>query len=375
MMNSDDPKQPPFAPQQEHQHQQQQQEEQQQQQPAPLTATCSSDSRSSIRTMNEPSVATTCAVEQQQLARQEEEESPQISSSILDYHHHHPYPPSSSSAFERPHCIPLTSLAAEEKQQEDAIEVEAFQDEEDKTMYYKIIYPRSVLRRYHRTRTSSLHNSSHHQPPPPPLHVHAKDDDLRDPDDGPLVVTFSLSEDDGESSFFDSLCFHPCHGCTDLFHTKTILRKTTALGELQARNKEAPVISDRQVSFSQLKIAEYDMTLGNHPAAVSGPPVMLDWDSPPIERVVTVDEYELSRQPRRKRKQLKLSFKDRQGILFERKGFTEQEVNQAWAEALQIRKQREETLNRGLILMFFDDVWESTCRKYHRLTNGLSGWI
>jgi len=366
MMDSDDDTNQPHAPQQE----QQQQEEQE----APRTANASSDAISSIRTVNEPPVATTRAVEEQEKKEQRQQ---QLSAPVLDYHHHHQYP--LPSAFERPPLLclpPLTSLAAEEKQQEDAIEVEAFQDKEENTMYYKIIYPRSVLRRYHRTQTSSLHNPGHHQPAPP-AHVHSKDDDLRDPDDGPLVVTFSLSEDDdAESSFFDSLCFHPCHGCTDLFHTKTILRKTTALGELHARNKEAPVISDRQVSFSQLKIAEYDMTLGNHPAAVSGPPVMLDWDSPPIERVVTVDEYELSRQPRRKRKQLKLSFKDRQGILFERKGFTEQEVNQAWAEALQIRKQREETLNRGLILMFFDDVWESTCRKYHRLTNGLSGgWI
>lgn len=151
----------------------------------------------------------------------------------------------------------------------------------------------------------------------------------------------------------------PCSPCTG----KSILRTR---GDGTRNPGESPILSDRQVSFSLLEIHEFDMTLGNHPSAVSGPPVMLDWDRQMNERVVNVDEYERSRTPRRQRRQLKLSLKDRKGILYEGKGFTHEEVRRAWEEALMIRQQRKETLQRGTLLTLFDDVWESTCRKYNR---------
>ena len=99
---------------------------------------------------------------------------------------------------------------------------------------------------------------------------------------------------------------------------------------------------------------------------------MLDWDSKPkTERVVSLDEYEQERSPRRKRRQLKLSYRDRKGILEDQKGFTVDEVNKAWAEALTIHKQREETLKRALFLMTIDDVWESTQRKLKRVAESV----
>jgi hypothetical protein len=128
-----------------------------------------------------------------------------------------------------------------------------------------------------------------------------------------------------------------------------------------------------RVSFSQLEINEFAMTLGHHPASVRGPPVMLDYNEPAggdyQQRVVTVDDYENSRQPRRQRRDLKLTYQERKGLLTTR--FSEREVHDAWAEALLIRKQRQETLNRGLILMFVDDLTESASRKYRRLTESL----
>lgn len=130
-------------------------------------------------------------------------------------------------------------------------------------------------------------------------------------------------------------------------------------------------IPDRAVSFSSLEINEFGMTLGDHPSAVSGPPVALDWEKPAKRSVVEVDEYERMRSPRRKRAQLKLSYQTRKGILEQQKGFSETEVHEAWAEALRIRRQRQETLKRGLILMMWDDMWESTQRKYRRLADSL----
>jgi hypothetical protein len=112
-----------------------------------------------------------------------------------------------------------------------------------------------------------------------------------------------------------------------------------------------------------------NMTLGIHPSATSGPPVMLD--SVASERTVDLEDYEDNRGPRRKRRQLKLSYNERKAYLTKECGYTTLEVQKAWSEALQIRKQRQETLNRGLLLMAFDDVYESACRKMNRATSVL----
>lgn len=94
---------------------------------------------------------------------------------------------------------------------------------------------------------------------------------------------------------------------------------------------------------------------------------MIDWDAKTTERTVSLDEYEQRRMPRRKRRQLRMSYSDRQRILEGQKGFSTKEVNQAWAEALAIQKQRQETLKRGMFLMTVDDIWESTQRKCKRV--------
>ena len=109
------------------------------------------------------------------------------------------------------------------------------------------------------------------------------------------------------------------------------------------------------------------MTLGDHPSATSGPPVTMARHHV-AERVVDVDEYECTRAPRRRRKQLKLSYDERQVIL-KSTSFTQDEIKKQWAEALQIQIQRRETLRRGVILMAFDDLWESACLECSQLSS------
>ena len=95
---------------------------------------------------------------------------------------------------------------------------------------------------------------------------------------------------------------------------------------------------------------------------------MLDWDARPTrEAVIDLDLYEKARRPRRTRKQLKLSFEARRGILENERGFTVEEVKKAWSEALKIRKQRQETRRRGAHQQLMDEIYESACRKYNRL--------
>jgi hypothetical protein len=123
---------------------------------------------------------------------------------------------------------------------------------------------------------------------------------------------------------------------------------------------------DRQVSFTKLKIREYDMTLGDHPSARSGPPVQLDWDYQ-AENVVNLEDYELARRPRRNRRQMRLTYRDRERLLYKEKGFTEEEVNTAWLEALTIRKQRSETVKQSETQKRLEEAWESAQRKAARL--------
>lgn len=111
------------------------------------------------------------------------------------------------------------------------------------------------------------------------------------------------------------------------------------------------------------------MTLGDHPAACSGPPVRLDWDSSLQFYEVNIEKYEQLRLPRRNRKQLKLTLQQRHNILVKEQGFSFEEVKEAWHDALEIRRQRKETLERGLALMKWDEVWKSTCRKFSRLVD------
>jgi hypothetical protein len=126
----------------------------------------------------------------------------------------------------------------------------------------------------------------------------------------------------------------------------------------------------RSVGFDCLEIHEFYMTLGDHPSAVSGPPVSLDY-SQEITKKISLDEYERDREPRRKRKELKLSYKDRKQILEKHRGFSTDEVNQAWLEALKIRQQRQETLKRSSIMNYWDEVTESTQRKMNRFAEAV----
>jgi len=140
---------------------------------------------------------------------------------------------------------------------------------------------------------------------------------------------------------------------------KSVLRRKLSQAPL-------PPQIDRNVSFTRLEIKEFNMTLGNHPSAVTGPPVMLD-AKPTREHVIDMESYEKARQPRRTRKQLKLTFEARRGILENDRGFTVSQVKEAWSEALMIRKQRQETRQRTPQQQLWDEVYESAVRKANRL--------
>jgi hypothetical protein len=156
-------------------------------------------------------------------------------------------------------------------------------------------------------------------------------------------------------------------------HAQPILIRSSSSYNPTARTRNNNIQEQHSVQFQNVDIRNFKMTLGNHPSATTGPPVMLDGEL--IEphhlarKIMTLDKYEKTRPPRRKRRQLKLTLQQRHNILVKERGFTFEEVKGAWQESLSIRRQRKETLDRGLAMMKWDEVWESTCRKFSRLVD------
>lgn len=105
------------------------------------------------------------------------------------------------------------------------------------------------------------------------------------------------------------------------------------------------------VQFSTIKIREYDRIIGDNPACSSGPPMTFDWSytqKPPI----SVNEYETSRQPRRrkKRQHLYLAFTTRRNIMGLHFGATEEEMDKAEKKIKVIRKGRLKSKKDGIIV-------------------------
>lgn len=167
-----------------------------------------------------------------------------------------------------------------------------------------------------------------------------------------------------------------CCACDDDYdYTAEPLRSSLRSPKWSKKNPNTNVTPSKvdpsvHVVFKDVDILEFKMTLGDHPSACSGPPIRIDWENKPEQIIITLDEYEQGRQPRRSRRNLKLSLQERHNLLVKERGFTFEEVKTAWHDSLEIRKQRKETLERGLALMKWDEVWESTCRKFDRIVYG-----
>lgn len=175
----------------------------------------------------------------------------------------------------------------------------------------------------------------------------------------PLKLSRQITDD----TVYDSLAGSLLCAC-DCSQTSLVPSSPTRKSALKRSSSTTP---RRTVSFKSLEIRNYNLTLGDHPSASTGPPVMLDWNHE-REEVVDLEVYERARQPRRRRRQLKLSLKERQEILTA-KGFSISDISKAWEKALEIRKQRYETVMQGLFSTKMEEAWESANRKFWRLFN------
>jgi len=99
------------------------------------------------------------------------------------------------------------------------------------------------------------------------------------------------------------------------------------------------------IRFSTIEVREFNCTLGDNPACSRGPPISLDWDYAVSESILSLDEYEAKRNPRRPRRELCMSTSTRRKIVSCQLGYTKQEVEMVESSIKRIQKNRSETNN------------------------------
>lgn len=121
---------------------------------------------------------------------------------------------------------------------------------------------------------------------------------------------------------------------------------------------------NRAVSFGEIEMRCYSQTLGDNPSVSYGPPISLDWDYEEIEPIA-LDSFEDSRPPRRKLRQMILSYYNRKNVLIWQYGVSEDELKEVKKA---IKKERfNRSVTRSLVpIMPIEAFFESAGRKAKR---------
>jgi hypothetical protein len=197
----------------------------------------------------------------------------------------------------------------------------------------------------------------------------------REQREGDTTSPLDPTDVDGEDDIMDYFMDGGCYGCesvTPSVVVQSILKapRRWIVGDAEEKLDEN---DNKSVGFKDVTIREFAMTLGDHPSAVSGPPVRIDWDKEKEETKLDFEEYEQGRQhTRRSRQQLKLSLSQRHDILVKEQGFVFEEIKGAWSKSLGIRAQRRETMSQTWAQRKWDEVNESIWRKFDRWINALN---
>lgn len=141
--------------------------------------------------------------------------------------------------------------------------------------------------------------------------------------------------------------------------SKPALKRCSSLGKALPEHGQEPRQPPHKVSFGTLQFREYDIALSDHPGCSYGPPIQLAWDYGDETTVVTLDDYERHRIPRRSGHQLVLSGHDRRHCL-QTAGYSKAELQKAVQEVEKVKRQRllTKTTDKLLVLSRLDEFWE-----------------
>jgi hypothetical protein len=115
------------------------------------------------------------------------------------------------------------------------------------------------------------------------------------------------------------------------------IRKSAAI----VKESTKPVRNKSNVEFTQIRIREYEQTLGDNPSVSYGPPITLDWNFRELEPV-SLEEYEIRRSSptRRNVRQLCLNYYTRRNLLMWIYNFEESALKMATKEADRVKRGR-----------------------------------
>jgi hypothetical protein len=98
------------------------------------------------------------------------------------------------------------------------------------------------------------------------------------------------------------------------------------------------LLPKRAVSFDNVEIREYARCLGNNPATTNGPSLSLDWCYAKMG-TINLDDYELTRPPRRRMDEMHTSGVQRLTILKEHTKCSKNDISES-VEAIQIARHK-----------------------------------
>merc|ERR1712232_331139 len=128
----------------------------------------------------------------------------------------------------------------------------------------------------------------------------------------------------------------------------------------------------RNVSFNNISIREYDLTIGDNPSVSKGIPISLDWNYENVVDDMCLEAYESNRiYNRRGRDEMRLNRFQRENILLYSYGHTRSEIRAAYEENIKIKKEREQT-NKRLNLMNVEEKIEKAVRGVRKMKRRLS---
>ena len=164
---------------------------------------------------------------------------------------------------------------------------------------------------------------------------------------------------------------------------KSILKKDDALLEFSTSSKSTaassscdssfdgePEFNPIHVKFASIQVRDYEVTLGDNPSCSYGPPISLDWDYEEKEPIC-IDQYEETRDPRRKMYQMHMLSRQRSNLLKVTNGTTDDEMEMVMEEMRKIQKERNMT-KIGLPFSKVEEAAESVSRKWSRRTKSSS---
>mmetsp|Transcript_27814 Transcript_27814/g.39088 ORF Transcript_27814/g.39088 Transcript_27814/m.39088 type:complete len:229 (+) Transcript_27814:32-718(+) len=132
----------------------------------------------------------------------------------------------------------------------------------------------------------------------------------------------------------------------------------------------------KNVSFDQIQVREYEITLGDNPAVRQGVPISIGWNYVK-QRTKSVDDYETHRpsESRRSYKDLQIKPQERRCTLVNEWSISKEHVKQAMQEVKVIQRQRRETSKLPEVIEDAQEIVEATGKHIRGIFSGFKDYV